>query len=128
MAHNQQSQSVDIHEIINNAIQSISPLREMQPAMNGRQLQPTIASKVVRLLLKFQQLAPLTNYQDLQRLNNSRQSRGKPTRNNNKNFQKKKVRLAHRDIVFMFNPTVEKVPTHQTRLKLESKGRYFVPR
>ena len=64
MAHNRSNkESVDINSIINNAIQSISRLRDMQPAVNGnqsnsqlgQQSQPTIASEVVRLFPTFQQ-------------------------------------------------------------------------
>ena len=127
MAHNQSRnnvESVNINGIINNAIQSISRLRDMQS-------QPTIASEVVLLFPMFQQPAALNNYQEVhsrgasggainqQCLNNSGQSRAKLA----KNKKKKKVRLIHKDIVFILKPTVNKVPTHHTILKLESKSR-----
>ena len=142
MAHNESRnnvESVDINGIINNAIQSYSRLRDVQPAVNGnqsreqsnnQQSQPTIASEVVRLFPTFQQPAVSNNYQKVRsrgagrgaanqrRLGNLKQSRAKPAKNN----KKKKVRLVRKDIVFILNPTVNKVPTHQTRLKLESKG------
>ena len=141
MAHNRNNkESAEINSIINNAIESISSLRDMQPAVNGnqsnpqhgQQSQPTIASEVVRLFPTFQQPATSNNYQEVRssrasggavnqrRLNNSRQSRTRPAKKNNK---KKKVRLIHKDIVFILNPAMNKVPTHQTRLKLESKSR-----
>lgn len=47
----------------------------------------------------------------------------RPTTRSSSNNKKKRTKLVHKDIIFIFDPTVTKVPTHKTRLRLESKGR-----
>ncbi|XP_028393307.1 uncharacterized protein LOC114517709 [Dendronephthya gigantea] len=118
--------------LITNAIESISRLREMRPAINNAQQtqpSPTMASEIVRLFPTFQHAAsPATNANrnqvqnlDRQRVSNNKRRHTKVLPSRSKIPKKKK--LVHKDIVFIFNPSVDKVPTHQTRLRLEKKGR-----
>lgn len=123
---------VNVDGLITNAIESISRLREMRPAMsNVQQAQPwpTMASEVVRLFPTFQQTALNINRdvnngrnQDIRRgggANKRRHTKVKALTSN----KEKKRKLVHKDIVFLFDPSVDKVPTHNTRLRLENKGR-----
>ena len=125
---NETSQNMD--GLITNAFESISRLRDMRPAINNaQQVQalPTMASEVVRLFPTIQHAASNMNRNHGRNLtarqggsgNKRCQAKLPPS---NKKMPKKK-KLLHKDIVFIFNPAVDKVPTHQTRLRLEKKGR-----
>ena len=131
-------QNANIDQIITNAIQSISRLREMQPgtttSTSSQQPSPTMASEVVRLFLTLQsQSSMLPNIasgsgacgrqvNQCASVSRRRNARPRPAPYPVKR-KNKKSKPVHKDIVLILNPSVIKVPTHKKRLKLESQGR-----
>ena len=108
--------------LITNAIKSILHLWKMQPAKNNAQqthLLPTIiALEIVWLFPTFQHAAINANRDPSQNLDWGQRGSNQQAnvKSSNSKIPKKK-KLVHKDIVFILNPSVDKVPTHQTQLK-----------
>ena len=145
--------------MITNAIECISRLREIQPAVtnpgvianNNNAEQPSVASELGRLFPTFansrsgQPATSTRSNENAGNMNSPSSSQGsnqrsrevrrgvtanqrRPTNNSSRprsssNNKKKRTKLVHKDLIFILDPAVTKVPTHKTRLRLESKGR-----